>query len=597
MSFQLTSAPGQQWYHYKHYRGPEGQKVQLFYSKTKEKSEEYAKLFLKEPLVGFDMEWRTFGCHRLQDHVSLIQVASEDKIALFHIGLHSGNTTDDLIAPSLRTLIESATITKAGVNIVGADFTRLDRHFGLKPKASFELSHLYRLVRYAGSHLSDMEDSSHRLRDVTTKVVAMDEQVQRYLGRPLKKGTERKSDWSKELGEAQRDYAATDAYAGFMLYHRMNAKRLSMDPIPPLPVLGHPKIPTRKLFGLTPILLRSEDPRRQYITIAEFYPANESTDEDENEDDEEDDEEKETTTYTPQKGNGTGVVRPLDGTPKTAEALYKQLAAKRESIAHKTNKQVYQIAPDVALQNIARQRVVELDKLLQVPGIGQHVQKKYGADLIEVVAEFLQRNQVALHPPTKSGLAHPSAPVPRITSALPKTPARAPRRRKIEAAPDGDDSGDSSPAFDDPLDRTPQLHTGLSFSMANTGIGNVEGSSYSDTSQESVYATPPERPSANRKRKRTASPERKCTPASALKAPPVPLDSPESRIFKSRLSALSRRVSAHVSDQTLEEIVRLQPRTQKELEKIPGIRMFLNACADKELDLLRNIAKWAPVRS
>ncbi|KAF2679508.1 hypothetical protein K458DRAFT_461040 [Lentithecium fluviatile CBS 122367] len=81
----------------------------------------------------------------LQDRVSLTQVASEDKVALFHIGRHTGETAEQLVAPSLRQLIESPNIRMTGQSIMG-DCARLKEHFGLDPHALSELSYFHILL-------------------------------------------------------------------------------------------------------------------------------------------------------------------------------------------------------------------------------------------------------------------------------------------------------------------------------------------------------------------------------------------------------------------------------------------------------------------
>lgn len=152
---------------------------------------------------------------RLQDQIGLIQVACENTIALFHIGLHKGVQSEQIIAPSLRKLIENPKIAKTGVNIRSADFTRLKRYFGLKPQGAFELSHLFNLVRH-----------SKNPGGLTTKLVGLARQVEEILGLPLSKGSVRTSNWSRPLNQQQINYAAADAYAGFMLYHVMDHQRM-----------------------------------------------------------------------------------------------------------------------------------------------------------------------------------------------------------------------------------------------------------------------------------------------------------------------------------------------------------------------------------
>lgn len=228
------------------YRGPGNQPVTVLYARTRHESEEIARQFVDEPVLGFDMEWPylidTKESPQLQERISLIQIAAADKIALFHIGLHHGTTTDDILAPSLRKLLESPDVTKAGVAILAHDFLRLQRFFGLNPRGALELSHLYNLVTFGASDPAA----------VKTRLKKLTKQVEEHLGMPLKKGKVRQSDWSRPLDLAQIKYAATDAYAGFMLYHCMNAKRAAMDPAPPLPIHADAYLP----------ILRGSDPTR-----------------------------------------------------------------------------------------------------------------------------------------------------------------------------------------------------------------------------------------------------------------------------------------------------------------------------------------------
>ncbi|KAJ8121146.1 hypothetical protein ONZ43_g2329 [Nemania bipapillata] len=215
------------WWNHNYYSGPEGETIQVLYSKAKSSSEKIAKQFVDEPVLGFDMEWPWDAEKRpkLKDKVALIQVASERKVGLFHISLHEGDTVDDLIAPSLKEIIESPRIIKTGVAILRADFGRLKTHLQLDPKGAFELSHLHNLVTFG----------STTPQKVTTRLQKLSLQVQQHLGLPLWKGDVRTSDWSRPLNQSQIKYAATDAYASFMLFHCMNAKRLAMDPAPPFP--------------------------------------------------------------------------------------------------------------------------------------------------------------------------------------------------------------------------------------------------------------------------------------------------------------------------------------------------------------------------
>jgi hypothetical protein len=205
------------------YKGPEGGSPMVLYCTNFAMSETKAKLFLDEPILGFDIEWESGAkaTNPAKSNVSLIQLAAGDKIGLFHIAMFSGDTTKQLMPPTLKTILESPNITKAGVNI-GGDAKRLLTHLEVEMKGLFELSHLYQVVkRNPGA--------------INFKPVSMATQVEKVLLLPIKKDDVRTSAWSQKLAKEQSTYAAADAYAGFMLYHTLNNERKSMKPKPPLP--------------------------------------------------------------------------------------------------------------------------------------------------------------------------------------------------------------------------------------------------------------------------------------------------------------------------------------------------------------------------
>ncbi|KAK6214610.1 hypothetical protein LQW54_004332, partial [Pestalotiopsis sp. IQ-011] len=241
---------------------------------TKAESEVVAQEFLKEAVLGFDMEWTYPEPYstRLQDKVGMIQIASESKIGLFHIEIHEGQTTDDIIAPSLRKIIESPDIVKVGVKIFmgDADLLRLRIHLKLQSRGAFELSHLYRLITFGPK----------RPNYLMTYLQALGKQVQEILGLPLNKDPRvRMSNWNQPLSAEQRVYVADDAYAGLMLYHCMNAKRANMLPVPPpLPVLmehypvyvGHGFAPAVPIVVQGPITAAAYfRPPRPALTVAQ----------------------------------------------------------------------------------------------------------------------------------------------------------------------------------------------------------------------------------------------------------------------------------------------------------------------------------------
>lgn len=222
--------------------------VTIFYGRTKDESEEIARKFLGEPVLGFDMEWphgvdsRKDPLPRPQERISLIVVATDSAVGLFHLGLHDGTTPDDILAPSLRKLIESPDITKATVGIMSY-FSRLSRFFHLNPRGAFELSHLYHLAKYG----------AWKPKAVTMQLKTLTKQAHKHLFMDLKTPAMRLNDGIRPLDPVQLRFAATDAYAGFLLYNRLNEKRSAMNPAAPLPIHAETYVPI--VWGSAPTRL------------------------------------------------------------------------------------------------------------------------------------------------------------------------------------------------------------------------------------------------------------------------------------------------------------------------------------------------------
>ena len=216
------------------YQGPDGESLSTHYCKSFDVAERVAKYFLQEKVVGFDIEWKPRGNpYSIKQNASLIQLACEDRIALFHVSLFSGSKAEQLMPPSLKAVLESPDIYKVGVSIKG-DFKRLEKYLNVQPQGVFELSRLHNLVEWYG-----VEPSK-----VSKRVVNLASQVLQHLQLPLYKGEQladdsettpsvRESDWSLPLDVQQIHYAAADAYAGFRLYHMLEWKRTRMKPAPP----------------------------------------------------------------------------------------------------------------------------------------------------------------------------------------------------------------------------------------------------------------------------------------------------------------------------------------------------------------------------
>ncbi|KAI1094405.1 hypothetical protein F5B19DRAFT_56006 [Rostrohypoxylon terebratum] len=371
-----------------YYRGPKNQPIQILYSSDRQHSEVIAQGFLDEPVLGFDMEWPmdSYNRSRLQEKVALIQIACARKIALFHIALHDGETSEELIAPTLRRIIESPSIIKTGVAIMNADFVRLKDYFGLNPRGAFELSHLNNLVVF-GSQNPDR---------VTTRLRALTKITEEHLGLPLYKGSVRRSDWSLPLDEDQKQYAADDAYVAFMLFHRMNAKRLEMTPIPPLPKLAESYLPFT-FPNVMPAQLESvtEGPNTPILTARDFFTSSRPIQP----------RGKEVTNQmygtlygvpNPQENRleAKEVKKTIDNSPKEPEfsqELYEKLVLHRRQKAKAKNVSAFVVAYNKVLETLARYRPTNKEELLAMHGIGPNKVSLYGDEWLEIISKDVEK--------------------------------------------------------------------------------------------------------------------------------------------------------------------------------------------------------------
>ncbi|KAI9818211.1 MAG: hypothetical protein M1827_000836 [Pycnora praestabilis] len=240
----MLASPATSAAHWQHtlYRGPEGEKVKVHYCRSKETTERISKLFLNEKVLGFDIEWKPQAqvIEGIKRNVSLIQLASEERIALFHVALFGkGSAIEDFVAPTLKQIMESANITKVGVS-VKSDCTRLRKFMKIESQGLLELSHLYKVVRFSISDVSKIDK----------RLVSLAQQVEEHLKLPLYKGSVRSSDWSEALDMQQILYAASDSYAGLRVYDILEEKRKLLKPMPPCPAHAELNLPLRTADGL-----------------------------------------------------------------------------------------------------------------------------------------------------------------------------------------------------------------------------------------------------------------------------------------------------------------------------------------------------------
>ena len=185
------------YWQYTLYQGPGGEKdkVKVHYCKSKDSTERISQLFLDKEVIGFDIEWRVnaTASDGIKKNVALIQIASEERIALFHIARYANATdVDDFVAPTLKRIMESSNITKVGVSVKG-DCTRLRKYLNIEARGIFELSHLYKLVKFSCSDV----------KKINKVLVNLAQQVKEHLQLPLWKGEVRSSDWSQDLNYQQ----------------------------------------------------------------------------------------------------------------------------------------------------------------------------------------------------------------------------------------------------------------------------------------------------------------------------------------------------------------------------------------------------------
>ncbi|XP_006834589.1 PREDICTED: Werner syndrome ATP-dependent helicase [Chrysochloris asiatica] len=152
-------------------------------------------------VIGFDMEWPPVYSKGKLSRVALIQLCvSESKCYLFHISSMS------VFPQGLKMLLENEAIKKVGVGITG-DQWKLLRDFNIKLKSLVELSDI------ANEKLKCTETWSLNglVKHILSKQLLKDKSIQC-------------SNWSNfPLTEDQKLYAATDAYAGLIIFQKLES--------------------------------------------------------------------------------------------------------------------------------------------------------------------------------------------------------------------------------------------------------------------------------------------------------------------------------------------------------------------------------------
>ncbi|KAH8147406.1 uncharacterized protein LAJ45_08562 [Morchella importuna] len=179
------------------YQNKEAEPPKVHYCKTVEEANNAAALFLNDKFIGFDLEWDPWAKvteKSPRSHVSLMQIANQSDIALFHISLFDCKK-NGFIPENLHKILVSEDILKVGVNI-GGDALRVYKYLNISMQGTFELSDYRNL---------------------------------------LNTGKVRFSQWKKPLTNKQIQYAAADAYAGVRIFDVFQTRRSRLKPCPPLP--------------------------------------------------------------------------------------------------------------------------------------------------------------------------------------------------------------------------------------------------------------------------------------------------------------------------------------------------------------------------
>ncbi|KFR11392.1 Werner syndrome ATP-dependent helicase, partial [Opisthocomus hoazin] len=149
--------------------------------------------------VGFDIEWPPSYAKGKMAKIAVIQLCvTEEKCYVFHISSMSG------FPKGLKRLLEDETIKKVGVGIEG-DQWKLMSDFEIKLKSFVELA--------------DIANEKLQCKEIWS----LNGLVKHLFGKQLLKDKSvRCSNWGEfPLNEKQKLYAATDAYAGFIIYQKL----------------------------------------------------------------------------------------------------------------------------------------------------------------------------------------------------------------------------------------------------------------------------------------------------------------------------------------------------------------------------------------
>ncbi len=166
---------------------------------TPEEARKAVSYLSKFPILGFDTETRPSFKKGHSHQVALIQIATEDTCFLFRINQIG-------FLDSIKELLNNEHITKIGLSIHD-DFTMLHKISDFVPQNFIELQKYVKRF-----NIQDMS---------LQKVYAI------IFGKKISK-SQRLSNWEAEnLTDAQKKYAATDAWACIEIYKRLRSGKFT----------------------------------------------------------------------------------------------------------------------------------------------------------------------------------------------------------------------------------------------------------------------------------------------------------------------------------------------------------------------------------
>lgn len=160
---------------------------------TESEAEKAVRYLLSQKILGVDTETRPSFKKGHLNHVSLLQVSSHETCFLFRLNQLG-------LSSSVKRLLEDERVPKIGLSL------RDDLH-SLRALGEFE----------AGNFI-DLQD---HVQEIGVEDMSLQKLYANFFGQKISK-RERLSNWEADiLGEKQKIYAATDAWACIMLYEEL----------------------------------------------------------------------------------------------------------------------------------------------------------------------------------------------------------------------------------------------------------------------------------------------------------------------------------------------------------------------------------------